>query len=366
MGVPVSTEDKLKERIKELTCLYNVSSFIANCNLYDLDPTFKAIASSLKESILFSADAFVEMKLGEAVIQAGNKTKDDVSIETVIKVFNRPYGAIEIGYPRALHDDHSFLEEERKLLHTLASEIGNLIERKQIIDNEEVIKRKMERADRLLILGEITAGIAHELNTPLANILGFSELLKERFLNNKEALQDLEKIVNSAIYSREVVKKLMFFSCEMPQQMELVNINPIITDAINLIKPSFSKKNLEYDIHFSHSEVLLRVDAIQLTQVVFNLVINAIYFSPNNGRITIEISNHRREVVMVIKDEGVGIPKEISDHIFNPFYSNKPAGEGSGLGLSVVHGIIKSHKGTIKHKPNHPKGTIFTLTFPKI
>lgn len=362
----VSTEDKLKERIKELTCLYNVSSYIANCNLYDLDPTFKAITSSLKDAILYSNKAFVEMKLGDILVNAGESSTEHVYILTAIKVFNLPYGAIKIGYPKSKYNQNVFLEEEKQLVRTLAIEIGNLIERKQIIDKEELTKRQMERADRLSILGEITAGIAHELNTPLASILGFSELLKERFVNDHDALEDLEKIMNSAIFSREVVKKLMFFSCVMPQQMELVNINPIITDAINLLKPSFGKKELLCHLDFSEEEIFLRVDAIQLTQVVFNLVINAIYFSPQKGQISISVDNEEREVVLNINDEGDGISKEISEHIFNPFYTTKPVGEGSGLGLSVVHGIIKSHKGTINHSSNKPKGTIFTLTFPKI
>lgn len=366
MNTLVSTEDKLKERIKELTCLYNVSSYIANCNLYDLDPTFKAIANSLKAAILHSKDAFVEMKLGDDFVHAGKESKEHVFILSAIKVFNLPYGAIKIGYPKTKYKNNAFLNEEKQLVRTLASEIGNLIERKQILDKEELTKRQMERADRLSILGEITAGIAHELNTPLASILGFSELLKERFINDKEALLDLDKIMNSAIFSREVVKKLMFFSCVMPQQMELVNINPIIIDAINLLKPSFSKKGLRYHLDFTEEEIYLRVDAIQLTQVVFNLVINAIYFSPENGQIFIEVDNEEREVVLIIKDEGKGIPKEISEFIFNPFYTTKSVGEGSGLGLSVVHGIMKSHKGTIKHTTNRPKGTTFTLTFPKI
>jgi two-component system NtrC family sensor kinase len=366
MTALVSTEDKLKERIKELTCLYNVSSYIANCNLYDLDPTFKAIAASLKEAILYNEEAFVEMKLGDDLVHAGQKLQDQVFILSAIKVFNLPYGSIKIGYPKAKYNENVFLEEEKQLLKTLAIEIGNLIERKQIIDKEELTKRQMERADRLSILGEITAGIAHELNTPLANILGFSELLKERFIEDREALEDLEKIMNSAIFSREVVKKLMFFSCEMPHQMELVTINPIITDAITLLKPSFGKKGLQCHLKFSEEDISLRVDAIQLTQVVFNLLINAIYFSPQNGQITVDVCNQPKELVLKISDEGIGIPKQISEFIFNPFYTTKPVGEGSGLGLSVVHGIVKSHRGTIKHTTNKPKGTTFTLIFPKI
>lgn len=366
MQARVSTEKKLKERIKELTCLYNVSSYIANCNLFDLDPTFKAIANSLREAIVYSQEGFVELKLGDDLVYSGKKSDEQVFLIISIKVFNQPYGSIKIGYPKSKYKENDFLEEEKQLVRTLASEIGNLIERKQILDKEEVTKRQMERADRLSILGEITAGIAHELNTPLANILGFTELLKERFADDAVALNDLDRIISSAIFSREVVKKLMFFSCEMPQQMSLVDINPIIKDAINLIKPSLVKKNIQVLLDFNEPEIHLRVDAIQLTQVVFNLVINALYFSPKDGKIHIEVNNQKREVVFIIKDQGSGINPDISEFVFNPFYTTKPVGEGSGLGLSVVHGIIKSHKGTIKFENNSPSGTVFTLTFPQL
>ncbi|MEZ4855818.1 MAG: HAMP domain-containing sensor histidine kinase [Gelidibacter sp.] len=365
MNSAISVEDKLKERIKELTCLYKVSSYIANSNIYDLKPTFQAIAVSLKEAIRYSDEAFVEINLKEATITTGQQSKDNVYILSAIKVFNATGGTIKIGYPKLKYTQNAFLEEEKQLVNKLALEIGNLLERKQIIENEEATKRQMERADRLGILGEITAGIAHELNTPLANILGFTELLKERFADNDQVLKDLEKIMHSAIYSREVVKKLMFFSCEMPQQMERADIVPIIKNAIQLLNPNFAKKNLQVQLHFNQEALFLKVDTIQLTQVIFNLVINAIYFSPQNGRITIDVNDEVKNIVLKISDEGSGIPSDKAEHIFNPFYTSKPIGEGSGLGLSVVHGIIKSHKGSIGHQPNTPKGTIFTITFPK-
>ena len=291
---------------------------------------------------------------------------DGVYLESNIQVFNRKVGEIHVAYPSAKHKLSDFLPEEKKLLQNVCLEVGNLLERKQIKDNEIIIKRKMERADRLGILGEITAGIAHELNTPLANILGFSELLKMRIAEDTEANKDLDKIINSAIFSREVVKKLMFFACEMPQQMTLVNINPIITNAINLMEPSLNKKKIVHELNFNSPSIFLRVDTIQLTQVIFNLILNAIYFSPVKGKVQINIKECNDNVEIRISDEGPGIDPKISDKIFEPFYSTKPVGEGSGLGLSVVHGIVKSHKGTISYRSNKPKGTIFTIVFPKI
>ena len=105
---------------------------------------------------------------------------------------------------------------------------------------------------------------------------------------------------------------------------------------------------------------------MQLTQVLFNLIMNAVYYSPVGGNITIGITEKGKHIRVWISDEGKGIDPEIAEKVFEPFFTTKPTGDGSGLGLSVVHGIISSHEGTISHEPNTPKGTVFTIEFPKL
>ena len=362
----ITAEEKLKERIKELTCLYEVTSIIVNCDYDQVEDALKGIMHCLQKAWLFSDAAQVKLISDQYNIVTPDFPDNPVSLESSVKVFNKEVGEIHVAYPRPKYSEDDFLKEEERLLRNVCLEVGNLLERKQIKDNEIIIKRKMERADRLGILGEITAGIAHELNTPLANILGFAELLKTRITQDTQASKDVDKIINSAIFSREVVKKLMFFACEMPQQMSLVNIGPIIANAVNLMEPSLKKKKIVYELNISTQPIFLRVDTIQLTQVIFNLVLNAIYFSPVKGKIKIAVKETDKNIEISITDEGPGIDPKIRDRIFEPFYSTKPVGEGSGLGLSVVHGIVKSHKGTIKYRSNKPKGAIFTVGFPKI
>ncbi|WP_373517892.1 sensor histidine kinase [Pricia sp.] len=361
----VSTEAKLKERIKELTCLYEVTSIIVNSDYDQLETSLEAITYCLKKAWQFENETEVLLKSGDFDIETEGFTSDMIFIKSDIKVFNKPEGFIKVGYPKAKYEQNDFLEEEEKLLENVALAVGNLLERKQVHDSEAAIKRQVERADRLHILGEITAGISHELNTPLANILGFTELLKDGMTNPK-ALRDLEKIVDNAIFSREVVKKLMFFACEMPQQMKSVALVPVVVNVLKLLGPSLQTKNIKLNKSFGDDTLALRADTVQLTQVLFNLIMNAVYFSPKDGGIGIDIHEKGKKIQLRISDEGPGIDPKNEHKVFEPFFTTKPLGVGSGLGLSVVHGIISSHKGKIAHSPNTPKGTIFTVDFPKL
>ncbi|MFC4220492.1 sensor histidine kinase [Flagellimonas marina] len=361
-----TAEQKLKERIKELTCLYEVTSLIVNSDYEQIEEVLKAIANCLQVAWQFDEETYVELETPTISIKTEERGEAYVFLKSPIKVFNEPKGVIRVGYPTPKYTLEDFLVEEQQLLDNVCLEVGNLLERKEIKDNQESIRRQVEQADRLRILGEITAGIAHELNTPLANILGFAELLRERVENDSLAVKDLDKIITNTIFSREVVKKLMFFACEMPEERSTINIVPVIEDAIDLLRATLAKNEISCQLDISSENIQLRTDKIQLTQVLFNLIVNAIYFSPPQSKIKVKVTDKKDKVVMVISDEGSGIPKDKENSVFEPFFTTKPVGEGSGLGLSVVHGIIQSHKGRISHAPNKPTGTIFTIELPKI
>ncbi|TYP73676.1 sensor histidine kinase [Aquimarina intermedia] len=356
-----TTEDALKERIKELTCLYEVSSIIVNADAGQMTETLQAIAFSLKKGFQYPKETEIAISTAMNSIETGNITMP-LSVSAKINVFNKPNGEIIAS----LKDDKSsFLKEEKQLLDSVALKIGNLLERIEMQQNETLLKRKMEHADRLSILGELTAGIAHELNTPLANILGFAELLKDDFKNDIKVADDLDKIIQNSIFSREVVKKLMFFACEMPQEMQQVNIVPSIKNAIALLDATFRKEAVKYIVKIEEETLWLKADTVQLTQIIFNLIINAIYFSPKKGVVTIEAFQSKNDIILKISDEGPGLSEEAKVKVFQPFFSTKPTGDGSGLGLSVVHGIVTSHKGSISVENNKGKGATFTVKLPK-
>lgn len=356
-----NTEEALKERIKELTCLYEVSSILVNANTVVISEAIRAIAFTLKKGFHFPNDTEIAIETSIENYKTGAINLENTVTSDII-IFNKIEGKIIASHKSS---ESSFLNEEQPLLDNVALKLGNILERIEIQKNETSLKRQMEQADRLRILGEITAGIAHELNTPLANILGFAELLKNDTAENSKSLNDVDKIIENAIFSREVVKKLMFFACEMPQEMKRINLVPHIKNTINLLDATFRKEQVKYIIIIDDEELWLRADPIQLTQIIFNLLMNAIYFSPKDGLVTIEAHKTKKEIILRISDEGKGFATEDLEKVFQPFFTTKPTGDGSGLGLSVVHGIVASHKGTIKAENNIKKGAIFTITLPK-
>ena len=362
MPVISSTKEELQERIKELSCLYEISSLLRQ-HYGDNEETLQKIAGVLKQAWRFPEQAIVEIRLEAIHFFTQAPPKNAIFQEAMISVFNEDKGYLKIFYPSPAYSQKHFLPEEQKLLEKAADEVGSFYEKQLRQEKEEILRRSVNRNDRLAILGEITAGIAHELNTPLGNILGFAELIKER-TESRQTKQDISKIIKAAIFSREVVKKLMFFACEMPQRMEIISVKPVVKQALSLLGQNFKKAQVSYELEMSKDDLKAQLDPIQLTQVLFNLLINALYFSPKGSTIKVKVFRKDHNFIIEIADEGPGIKPEDHSRIYEPFFTTKPMGEGSGLGLSVVHGIIKSHKGKITTFENRPKGTVFQIELP--
>ncbi|WP_339608996.1 ATP-binding protein [uncultured Planktosalinus sp.] len=355
----ISTEDKLKERIKELSCLYSISS-ILSAHTGTLEDTLSKILPVIKEAWLYPEKALVEINCKNTLLLSQKLPKQTVFLVCPLETEIESHQYIKVHYPADSFSETHFLEEEKLLLQKIASEITTFLNIQQAKEKERLLNQRVERTDRLAILGEITAGIAHELNTPLANILGYAELLETQ-TSRKE---DINKIIKSALYAREVVKKLMFFTCEMPQNRTITKVKPLVEEALTFLGPTLKKAGIHCVLKFENEQLALKLDRVQFIQVLFNLMINAIYASPEGSVINVIAFTEDQRFALEIADQGQGIPESIRTKIFEPFFTTKPPGQGSGLGLSVVHGIVKSHQGEITILPNSPNGTIIRISFP--
>jgi signal transduction histidine kinase len=273
---------------------------------------------------------------------------------------------IEVVYlePRPELDEGPFLAEERRLLDSVAREIALIIERRQAEVEQARLQDQLRHADRLATIGKLAAGVAHELNEPLTGILGFAELLKELPGMPPQAASDLARIESSGLHAREIVRKLLLFARQITPKQGKVSVNRLAEEVIAFFQARLREQGIKVETRLDGSLPDILADESQIRQIIMNLCVNAIHAMEKGGRLTVATQARAEEAVLSIRDTGSGIPEEIRDKIFLPFFTTKDVDMGTGLGLSVVHGIVKSHRGRIKVVSDAGQGAEFRVYLP--
>jgi len=359
------TQSALQERVKELTCLFGMSqiaeqSYVSLKDLMHkimdlLPPAWQYPEITRSRIILDGIDYSIPGLKDEA---------DKLSADIIIN--HKKRGSMEVMYieSRPVLDEGPFLKEERKLLDLLAKELARIIEKRESDDDKENLLNQLHHADRLATVGELAAGVAHELNEPLGNILGFAQLAAKNPDVPEQVKKDLDKIIKSSLHAREIINKLMFFSRRIPVVREKIDLNTVVEDSLYFFKSRCYKDKIELITTLEANLPAIIADPVQINQVFINIIVNALQAMPGGGKLEIKTMSAENEIIIIIKDTGHGMSKKIREQIFNPFFTTKKAGTGLGLGLSVVHGIISSYHGSIKVDSQPNKGTIFEIKFP--
>lgn len=355
-------DERLRERIKELGCLYAVAR-IAQTQELGLEPMLVAIVRTIPQGWQRPDDLWVALELDEQ--QYGTTATRGPQQQQAIIIDGEARGLLTVGYPPTTAQviAQYFLPEEEQLLEKIANEVATIVERQEKRERQRLFEARMVQQDRLNVLGELTAGIAHELNTPLGNVLGYAELLKTGEVDPARR-EDLQRIIDSALIGREVVKRLMYFSCEMPSQFRVQDVNTVVEGTMNLLKRQMEEAQVHLHLELTPELPHVRLDRVQFEQVLTNLVMNALHAMEPGGQLRIATERKDERVCIRISDTGYGIDPGHLRKIFQPFFTTKPTGEGTGLGLSVVHGIIKAHSGEIVAESTVGQGTCFTITLP--
>jgi two-component system NtrC family sensor kinase len=232
---------------------------------------------------------------------------------------------------------------------------------------KEYTRQQIMRSERLATLGQLSAGVAHEINNPLTGVLTYVRLIKKRLDKRGDEDGDfrryLDKVEKETERCSTIVKNLLDFARQSEPNLKSVDINLIINESLDLLEHKIRLQNVEVEKGFG-SVPRLTADFAQLQQVFMNLIINAVEAMDKGGKLIIstKVLNELKMVEIDFIDTGVGIPKENLSQIFDPFFTTKT--KGTGLGLSVVFGIISRHKGEIDVKSDVGKGTIFTIRLP--
>jgi iron only hydrogenase large subunit-like protein/nitrogen-specific signal transduction histidine kinase len=229
------------------------------------------------------------------------------------------------------------------------------------------IKQALKQSEKLAHMGQLSAGIAHELNNPLGVITMYSNLLKEETNPNSETYKDLELIVEQADRCKRIVGGLLNFARKNQVKKQECDLN-------EFAKHSFSSvivpENVAVKLDSKIQDPIAYIDVEQMMQVMTNLEKNAIEAMPNGGELIVGINGDNDTVSLSISDNGTGISPENMDKIFTPFFTTKEFGKGTGLGLPLIYGIVKMHNGKISVKSNidpmkGPTGTSFTISLPR-
>ncbi len=243
---------------------------------------------------------------------------------------------------------------------------SDLREHLQMRRELEESRAQLIHSEKIASLGRLAAGVAHEINNPLAGILIYAELLQRELTREQEERQHVEEIIAQTLRCRQIVTRLLEFSRQSLGDRRLFDLNEIIVRCVELLSHQASFHNITITQNLDPDLPQIIGDPGQLQQVFTNLLLNAADAMSSLGHITINSrptpENHG--VTLTFTDTGRGIPPEIRDKIFEPFFTTKPPGKGTGLGLSIVYGVIQRHGGSISVDCPPHGGTTFTIRLP--
>lgn len=231
-------------------------------------------------------------------------------------------------------------------------------------------QEQLRIAEKLASIGQLAAGVAHEINNPLGSILIYSSMLKntiEKATADEQSREDLDLIIDEAKRCKNIVANLLNFARQGKLNLTTVNFSKLLNSVIKLVRknPDYADVNIKVETDGKGNQI--EADEDQLKQVLLNLLNNACEAMSEIQEkiITVKLSNEENEIVAEITDRGCGISQENYGKIFTPFFTTKKIGKGTGLGLAISYGIIKMHRGDISFKSEVGKGTTFKLKLPK-
>jgi two-component system, NtrC family, sensor kinase len=251
------------------------------------------------------------------------------------------------------------------LISREGAHIGRLIIFEDVTDRAE-LERRLVQADKLSSIGLLAAGVAHEVNTPLAVISTYAQMLAKQISGDAQKAPLLEKIAKQTFRASEIVNSLLNFSRTSQTEFDSVDLNKIVSETLTLIEHQLSKVQIQTRLALDSSLPKVRGNAGRLQQVFLNLFLNSRDAMENGGTLAVKTSSVDGIVYVTVADSGSGIAPENVQKIFDPFFTTKGAKRGTGLGLAVSYGIVREHGGEITVESELGSGTRFELSFPEL
>ncbi|MDL1912155.1 GAF domain-containing protein [Chloroflexi bacterium CFX6] len=261
-------------------------------------------------------------------------------------------------------------DQYRRLQDTIYQLRETEMELKARMEAQRLAENRLVQAAKLAAVGEMAAGIAHELNNPLTSVTGFAELVMEDLPADSASRADLDLVIREARRARDVVRRLLDFARQSESARANASLNKVVEDVLTLTRHLIHTNGVELSLKMQDDLPWVSMDENQMKQVLLNLVHNALQAMPEGGRMEIATAERqkvgREGVIVSVSDTGVGIPPEDQTRIFEPFFTTKADHGGTGLGLSVTYGIVSDHDGEIELVSQPGLGSTFTVWLPKV
>ena len=313
-------KQNLLKRYAFLNCLYQISELVVD-GTHAFRKTIQAIIDLVPQAFEYPQKVAAAILLEETRFQSPGFKTSKTSVQKSIVVSGEVRGKLEIGCIQdgsfSLSAEGNCTIEENKLLEAIAKKIAYIIERKEAWDKKKILEEQLRHADRLATIGQLAAGIAHELNNPLGDILGFAQLASNSPDLNEEVYRDLVKIVKSALYAREIIKKVLYFGRQTHPKEAQADLNKLIGEWIDFFESRCAKSGIQIVVERDEGLPVVKGDPAQLNQVLVNVVINAIQAMPDGGTLTIRTLSQEDWVSIRVEDTGQGIEEENKDIKFS-------------------------------------------------
>ena len=371
----------LAERVKELTLLHRTARLLQADHAFD--------AALLGELVTLIPGGWQYPEVCEARIAWGDLEartsgwRETPWMQSVSFAAGARRGEIQVAYliEKPAEAEGPFLAEEGALLQSLADMLRAHVERHLTQTAMRESEERLWRAQRIQSLGTLAGGIAHDFNNVLTAVAGNALLAAEVLSEGHPAHRHLERIRQASARATDLVRRILTFSRDQEPQRRVLRLQDVVDEVLKLLASTLPA-TIQIQPRFTADVPSVLADATQVHQVVMNLGTNAAHAMGDGGLLEIDLAAVQldasaasavspdlaagRYVRLDVRDSGCGMDRETLQRIFEPFFTTKPVGQGTGLGLSVVHGIMKSHKGAVTVESEPGRGTTFMLYFPAV
>lgn len=345
-----------------------------SCALADSLPpgTWGQIFNGIEEPFLVVRPDGIIIETNEATLKAARKTREEVIGQGICKIIHGGrWPHIKCPLEEFLKTCAPKVEETRlpglfgEYFFSISpvkganGEVDKILLIARELTREEIRKVDYIRNAKLAELGELAAGVAHEINNPITGVINFAQILLDHYNFDSAGMEIVQKIMDEGERIASITRNLISFAREDISLREPINPAEIVYSSLTLVGHQLKKDGIKLVTHFPSETNLVVADFKKLQQVLLNLISNSRYalnsrYPGYDNKKIIEITycynnndDGRRVCRIIVKDYGTGLPQSILEHIFEPFFSTKPPGEGTGLGLSISYGIVKEHGGNM-------------------